>query len=157
MPLRIANIGKTAAQQIVGYAIVEVVKMGKEPDIPDHPLVFELPGQPFVRPPNQKPRAGVTGVVTSLMYPSECTDNAIERRRGIGKHAAVAPLSEKEFNSLREGKSYLAIYGRVTYLDVFGTNHWTQFCKSIRADQTQSLPTQSTACANYAAVDSNTQ
>jgi hypothetical protein len=158
MPIRIANTGKTAAQKVVGYAIVEVVKMGKEPDIPDHPLTIPLPGllgQPTTVPPNVR-RYGLTAFATSLIYPGDCDDSLAKRVRAEGRTIAVYPLSKREFDSLREGGSYLAAYGRVTYIDVFGVSHWTQFCKSIRADASGIRPTQSMACANYTAVDNNT-
>ena len=156
MPLTIRNIGKTAAQKILGYAIVEVVSMGKEPNIPDH----QPPGFPQIDPPSavpQKPTHAPTGFATSLIYPSDFFDFSIPRLRVGERQSVVSPISEREFESLRTGKSYFAVYGAVTYRDIFQVLHWTKFCKSIRADSVEMLPSQSVACANYTAVDNNTK
>ena len=33
-----------------------------------------------------------------------------------------------KITAIADGKSYVAIYGIITYDDVFGDHHWTKFC-----------------------------
>jgi hypothetical protein len=49
IPVRITNIGKTTAERVRGSLSVQIVPDGKEPIIPRHRFVFNLPGEPKAR------------------------------------------------------------------------------------------------------------
>lgn len=156
VPLTIKNIGKTAAQRVLAYAIVEVVKFGKEPNIPDR----QSRGFPQIDHPTTaagKPTHAPSAIYGSLIYPGEWYTSSVPRLGVAEKQSAVFPLSKNEFESLRKGESYMAVYGAVTYFDIFGVFHWTKFCKSIRVGMAGIVPSESVACANYAAIDNNTK
>jgi hypothetical protein len=64
-----------------------------------------------------------------------------------------APLvaTDSEVRAVREGKAYLAVYGVITYDDVFNTHHWTRFCNWIALNGTF----QTRRCTDYNNVDDN--
>jgi hypothetical protein len=101
---QISNIGKKLARTLTLTIVFQIVKSDKAPDLS------------YGRPHNTS-RMGV-------LFPGTTYDfSATAFRNGI----PAPQITETEREQLTTGTSYIAIYGRVTYVDDFG-EHWTQFC-----------------------------
>lgn len=138
VPLRITNVGKTAALKINGYMLVQVVPIGNEPSIPgkgEHPL------------------SAVNGVETSVIYQGGWAEVSISRKQltADGK-AEDAVLTQPEEEGLNRPSAYLAIWGKVKYSDIFGKSHWTKYCGALSPWGSYS---QSAKCAAYGVMDGN--
>jgi hypothetical protein len=144
VPTRFTNVGKTPAEAVRVYAVIEVVANGKEPDVPkDFSPVWT----------KKAVATAVVQVDAGAIFPSSHMDQTITRVI-IGEHgqAAVRNLSVAEANDLLNKRAYWAVYGKVEYADVFGFKHWTRFCKDGYADGEDA---NSSKCAHYYAVDNN--
>lgn len=104
----IVNTGKTAAKNLSVDANIEIVSAKEAPTF------------------NKR---GVNVVVQNIMLPNSPSDANIGRRqRTDSRRDEPVVLSEAEYNSLRQGDSYMATYADVTYSDLFGISHWQRFC-----------------------------
>ena len=62
-------------------------------------------------------------------------------------------LSDEDVKDLRDGKIYFAFYGRAIYVDIFGINHMTEFCRWSPPAVNVAMPTPK--CSDYNGVDNN--
>lgn len=80
----------------------------------------------------------------SALFPSDTQElviNAPDRPGGSN-------VTSADFESLRNGDTYVVVYGGVVYKDQFGT-HWTRFCNwTAYADGNYSAD----ACVSYTSV-----
>jgi hypothetical protein len=60
----------------------------------------------------------LTSLTTGVFFPNVPAD-----------FLAPYTLLQSDWEDYREGRSFLVIYGRVTYKDVFQTEHWTDYCE----------------------------
>jgi hypothetical protein len=63
-------------------------------------------------------------------------------------------LTQSEFHDLQDGDGYMVIYGQATYLDIFGTKHWTHFCAFFTLPGV-SVKVTARECTDYNDTDSN--
>lgn len=122
IPVQIRNIGKTPARQVVTRLYVEVVNWYSVP----HLIRPGEWGMAKKEADSMSLNRMTTGVVFSTESPImlEVNRETIDEK-GKGHED---PLKVGEFESLRGGKAYVAVYGYALYKDTFGIDHWTTFC-----------------------------
>jgi hypothetical protein len=139
-PLKIMNIGKTAAKNISEADYVELRGFSDEVNLS------------CVDTPQICPHLTST---TGIMFPSTHID-VVATRMTNGREPRITTLEEA--NAWMKGQVYIAVFGKVTYDDVFGVNHWTKFCfwgnSDITPLNTISVSA-SRSCTAYNAVDDN--
>lgn len=114
-PLRVANIGKTSAKNVDAKVFVEIVDASREPSL-NHIENAKL-GSP----------EPLTIISAGILFPTTDFKQKVYR---VIKSGGSDPLvaTNDEVIALTTGKAYLAVYGIITYDDVFQTPHWTRFC-----------------------------
>lgn len=127
--ISIANIGNTSALNVRFKSMIKIVKEGKEPK-----FVYSDP----------TPNHAETGFV------STGDSSTMSIYAWDGKNKLI--LSNEDYGHLKEGAEYVVEYGRVTYQDIFGNSHWTQFCLHFDASNTD--PNSHPKCAAYNRTDS---
>jgi hypothetical protein len=133
-PLTIVNSGKTAAKTIRVEAICEKVKNGDNPS-----FTFA-----------QKRISASTGV----LFPGEPFPfNASLLANTPDPTIVPEALSGTDFKEFMEGNIYIATFAKVTYEDVFGVSHRTQFCVFSSSNQAKYASAQK--CTAYNDVDRN--
>jgi hypothetical protein len=122
--VRVTNLGKTAAERILGTLLVQYVSKGGKPTV--------LPKREIVFTEGRKPKKGAlpgTAWGEATIYPNEVSQQYFSRSRW-GKTGVVEddPLTQTEATALQAGNAYILLMGEVWYSDVFGVRHWTKFC-----------------------------
>jgi hypothetical protein len=133
-PLQLQNIGKTAATNVELHVFTEFVEADKEPSI----------GQV-----DDRPRPFHWHMATGIIFPNESMPLRIDR---VDNNGAIRNPTADELTAFNQGKTYLAVYGIVTYTDVFKVAHWTRFC-AWHAGPSGVYPAD--ACAAFNSVDDN--
>jgi len=153
IPVRFFNFGKTPAEHVQGVVIVEIVPMGKEPN-----LLHKGKKYNFISsgPVHKKTDAIVRAAIpteASTIYPDHYSEIPAKRVH-VTPDGAVEdfPLTMEEGLSLKKNESYISFYGQVVYYDIFGFKHWTKFCQSRLPN---GASTESLKCTEYGRVDSN--
>jgi hypothetical protein len=108
---QMTNTGKTPARIIEGDVIATVLNKGED-------FSFDFsPGHPHTR------LYPVGVIFPGAPIPINLT---------IVKHGPKGPETFVPDDAFRQdftnGKRFIIFYGRITYSDIFGTQHWTQFC-----------------------------
>jgi hypothetical protein len=129
--LAIRNMGQTAAMHVHFEAVAEILKVGKEPSFiyPNPPQNFEETGYVLHEDPN--PRS----------FPLQIF---------VGKKP-MEKWKLPELEAVRAGTDYVSVYGRITFEDIFGNPHWTNFCVHMDAGL---KPNTHEKCAAYNMLDS---
>jgi hypothetical protein len=136
--VHLVNNGKTPARSVRGDFAVESVKNGDQ-------VEFHNPHAHVVT---------MTGMITPNDVP---IDVQVERKKlaSDGNTLESDPLTASEVKNLQpQINIFFVVYGKVSYSDFFGIDHWTKFCQYM-------VPTNSVGsvtaerCANYGDVDSN--
>ena len=91
-----------------------------EPGLPKKFVTKAVPGSKRV--------AGTEIEIGAIFGGDSLTEKARRAKIENGKTVEGA-RSVPEANDLIQKRSYLAVYGIVTYYDVFGVRHWTRFCR----------------------------
>ncbi|MGA3071198.1 MAG: hypothetical protein ABSD43_13375 [Terracidiphilus sp.] len=146
--VRITNIGKTPATQVMIVTKVAVIPVNKEPDLPDHMLA---PKMEMYNPP-----VGTTGksagagnvTIMAVIYPTDHEDIVARRLADAAEYPAF-PLSIQEATDINAKKDWVMVFGEVWYTDILGQIHWTRFC----ADATTNANSEN--CFKYSALDHN--
>ena len=108
--IQIANTGKTPAKDVEGDIVATVLKKGEEP-------TFDF----STGHPHNRIRAGA-------IFPNGPINVTIPVvRYGPQTAEAIVP-TPKLRQEIANGESFIIFYGRITYIDIFGTSHWTSFC-----------------------------
>jgi hypothetical protein len=108
--IQIANTGKTPAKHIEGDVVATVLKKGEEPSFDfstGHPHNRIHAGAVF---PN-----GLFNITIPLV------------RYGPKTEETIVPTPELR-QEIANGESFIVFYGKIAYVDIFGTPHWTSFC-----------------------------
>jgi hypothetical protein len=146
IPVRITNIGKTAAEKIKGVLFVQVIHIGNEPILPERKLIFTMPGEKQPKGESYPSEGWVKGV----MYPGEMDQGYYSRlKRGPAGVGVEDPVTQAELDDVGNGRAHIYILGEVWYYDIFGVAHWTKFCQG---DTFERLPT-ALKCAHFNSVD----
>jgi len=141
--ISIVNIGKTAALNLTGALVVNLLPINEEPE-----LSYPKHGHPNIQ-----------FQVRALMPD---TPQTLHRVPGMPKRTApnntVAPIifTKDMEGGIGDGSLYVVVHGQITYDDVFGTHHWLKFCEvSTRAIPGIKTKRGADTCADYNDVDRN--
>jgi hypothetical protein len=131
------NAGKTPGRRYVAEFIMTVVQNGNSPSF-DYSV------------PHATQESGIVYPNSTVPFRIEPVKKNPNTATGVESDV----LSAAQFTDLQDAKSYVSIYGRTTYLDVFGTSHWQHFCMFWTPNPG---PVQITAreCTGYNDVDDN--
>jgi hypothetical protein len=72
---------------------------------------------------------------------------------GLKQEAETDPVTAAERDDLIGGKSFVTVYGKLTYHDVFSVQHWSYFCMWFTAGPPRLYT--SGGCTKYNKIDSN--
>lgn len=108
-PLRVKNIGKTAASNVRMKIFVDIIDASHE--VPLNRVNDE-----------SYPRNNIT---SGIIFPGSDFRDFVVR---VGENGTVLPATSAEVSEIKNGKAYWAVYGLVTYDDLFRGHHWTKFC-----------------------------
>ena len=129
---QITNSGKTLARDVQGDIIATVLNKGDEPSIGDFSV-----GHPHNR------------MYVGSVFPNAPVPTAIKvSRYGPSGPEPIIP-DEGLRQDIANGNRCIVFYGRITYYDVFGNQHWTQFCVSTSTGQDLKK------CISYNDADNN--
>ncbi len=154
VPVRLVNVGKTAARGVHGIIVLEIVPLGKDPNLPQRKKKYLfLAGGPIPTRPKAPVRAA-TPIKGGDIFPGMYSEVPIDRVhiRSNGRAVEGFPLGHQEALSLLSDKAYLSFYGEFFYSDIFGVKHWTRFCSMYTVNGT---PVDSEKCADFSDVDTN--
>jgi hypothetical protein len=117
LPLRVTNVGKTPARNIVVATVVEVVPRAQAPNFGDSPTDII----PIFRSE------------VGDLFPNDWTSFNTWRLKAKGEakkggDTEVWPLSKPEYAELMAGQAYIAVHGQIGYEDIYHVPHWTKFC-----------------------------
>ena len=131
--LQVLDTGRTPARNVKGTVVVHLLKVGEKPAFTyDHGESVET-GTMF---PN------VSQAVISWLIPT-----SIPWGQPVKPMLITGPI----FQDLKSGKSYILVYGKLTYDSAFGANHFFQFCATSGAVQFA----EPKECIEYNDVDNN--
>ena len=106
-----------------GVAVATVLKAGETPTfVYDH---------------------GKTDVHLGTLFPTEPREATMRLAPLV-----ITPALQQ---SVKRGQSFIIVYGRISYDDVFGGHHWLQFCAPGAGGQYGNPP----ECLDYNNVDDN--
>ena len=108
--IQIANTGKTPAKDVEGDIVATVLKKGDEPSFDfstGHPHNKLYAGAIF-------PNAPINTNITVVRYASQAPET-------------IVPTPELR-QQIANGEFFIILYGKITYVDVFGASHSTTFC-----------------------------
>jgi len=113
VPTELVNTGKTPAKNVHGNIVVGVFRKGE-------PLDFSYsPGHA-----NYEVRAGTLFPSGKIVETFEAIKHGQEHAESI---VFTAPLKDEIFNA----QSLIVVHGRIIYNDIFGTEHWTTYCRYV--------------------------
>ena len=126
------------ARDIHAEVVVELVKNGGDPAL-DYTWDHD---------------ASTTGLLLKN-EPIEVTGHRYVHQRST--NATDRPFTHDELVDYEAGKSYIAVYARVRYADIFGVRHWAKRCAWAFAKTTDGSIRFFTAykCTSYSDIDKN--
>jgi hypothetical protein len=131
--MTLTNKGKTPAKRVSGRAYVEKILINQKLEFGKYEQQF---GSGFLAPNIPISNWGF---------------------QSAHKHVPL-PMSKTDVADLNEGRAIAVVHGDITYLDIFGIEHWTKFCTYNAAFRfITTTPVQNTAppCTNYNDADNN--
>lgn len=135
--LQVTNFGKTPAREVKGEIIATELMKGEQPAFD-----FSL-GHPH------------NNFYAGAVFPTSPLPVSINVQR-YGAKTATAISSAELRQDLESQRSYIIFYGRITYTDIFGKKHWTQFCTgSGKAMEGTVVEDTVKKCVEYNDVDNN--
>lgn len=123
-PTEFMNVGATPALDTKAVIALEVIPIDKEPELRSD-LSRPVEGAPYFIKTNP-----VTKFVSGVIYPNQPAKFKSERFQYVDSSVIPLDADLEEAMNLRDHNSYVVIWGKVWYKDVFGTEHWTQFCNA---------------------------
>jgi hypothetical protein len=131
---KITNSGKTPAIAVEGDFVATVLNKGEESTAGDFSV-----GHPHNR------------LYTGVVFPGAPIPITLTVTH-YGPRAAEAIVPDDALRQdIANGKRFIIFYGRITYYDVFGIQHWTQFCSGSGVAILGNLKN----CISYNNVDNN--
>jgi hypothetical protein len=113
VPMQLTTTGKTVARRVLAKIFIEVVKTSESPHLDS----------------SKPPAWGLTAGIIVPNAPSNFfAHRLLPKKTGL---EAMSNLTPSENQELSAGRAYLAIYGTMTYTDVFDISHWTRFCSWV--------------------------
>jgi hypothetical protein len=133
-PIRIANVGKTPAKHMVVKVFVDVIDSSQDPPLDRVGTAKTGSAFPFAL------------VEAGVVFPNGDFSQSVMR---VVRGGAPLVATLDEARALRDGRAYLAVYGIITYDDVFNAPHWTKFCHWVAGDGSF----HARGCTEYNGVD----
>jgi len=131
---QIMNSGKTPARQVEVDIVATVLSKGEEPNLGHFSVGYSY-----------------NHVYSGAIFPNSPIPLTIPVvRYGPNAPETIVP-DEHLRQDIESGKRFISFYGRVTYYDVLGVRHWTQFCTGYGPAILESLK----SCIKYNDVDTN--
>jgi hypothetical protein len=130
--IQISNIGKTTALNTRGKARVVFLNRGEEPDFTYLPKSVWNKGN---LEPGEPPEGNVFYI----------TNDTTEKYFTWDEIQQALELKEKR----------IFAYGRMTYTDIFGVDHWVQYCGVSVPPKPEPKPVRIPKCAAYNQADKN--
>jgi hypothetical protein len=131
---QITNSGKTPAKDVEGDVIATVLNKGDK-------LEFDF----SVGHPHNRVLAG------GVIFPSAPVPTTIPLVNYGPKMAETIVPDDALRQDIAKGNRFIIFYGRITYHDVFGIEHWTQFCTGFGSAIGDGIKD----CIKYNDVDQN--
>jgi len=136
--VNVSNTGKTPARSVYNEWVMEYVINGDSPDFvyKNRMRTFESAG---MLPPNESHHADVkfeTGT------------------SGNSRDAVFRYLTVGEYRDLVSGRAYMVVYGHSNYMDIFGTQHWLNYCNFFLPPNVVAAAS-ARACTDYNDTDHN--
>lgn len=139
--LHLANIGKTAARNLITQVVFEKLPIKSEPSLSFREGIARTSSTVGVLFPND-PNMAVPGLWQRVIPGTR------------NKKAETILPSATDVQEFADGKTYLAVYARTSYVDIFGRPHVSKFCKFYTTN-TKSLEVPAKRCTDYNGVDNN--
>jgi hypothetical protein len=136
--MQFLNTGKTPAKDVVIGTLLVIVPNGK-----DTPAEYAGPG---------------AGSASSLLYPNVAVPITVQLlRTDPNSVVGASPLyiSNREYQDLMTGITYVVVKAEGTYADIFGTKHWFHFCQAVSPPGATIGQVTSRNCVAFNAVDDN--
>jgi hypothetical protein len=113
VPTQLVNTGKTPAKNVHGSVRVGIVKR-------DEPLDFTYaPGHAHYE------------LSAGTIFPAGFINESFEaEQHGPDKPEAIL-LTKPMLDDIFNGKSIIVVHGKIVYNDIFGTEHWTTYCRYV--------------------------
>jgi hypothetical protein len=131
---QITNSGKTPARVVAGDVVATVLEKGEEPTIGDF----------TVSHPHNR-------LYPTVVFPGAPIPITLAVVRYGPKAAETIVPDDALRQDIANGKRFIIFYGRIAYYDVFGIQHWTQFCTGSGIAIQDNLK----KCIGYNDVDNN--
>ncbi len=154
IPIRIENTGKTPALGVAGNIVAALFSRNERPEFiytfkSGHPH-YGITGNTLLpyRTGNGDPTENFTRQYAVVEHGKEFIDR-------IAKPIILTHAMHEELSG--EAASWVAIFGEITYADVFDVGHWTHFCYIMGLSGTtpQVLQQGKKDCVAYNDVDKN--
>ncbi len=126
--LHVANTGKTPASNIVLHIALENLRSGESPR-----LKYDIPHWAYT---------------SGMQWPNGRQD--FTTTMFVHQANGFVVLTPEMHADLVSGKSYLALYGKASYFDIFGKQHWVQLCRYYLYEPGTYNAEE---CSNYNSVD----
>ncbi len=139
--IKLTNIGKTVATNVVGHIVGMVMPKGAAPAFDQfragHAYVNVYTGAIY---PNAQPPLDIPFKILDYSYTEQKFTTP------------VIPTPELNRRLNEEKQAFIILFGRIEYCDVFGVEHWTTFCNG---NGDALAPTGVRECINYNRADTN--
>ncbi len=112
VPTSLVNTGKTPAKKVVGNLAITVIKKGEKLPLGDY-----TPGHTYY---------AING---NTVFPGGAVNAAMPAIKQGPEHAITIIPTDALMREIADGESFAVVYGSVTYCDIFGVPHSTQFCR----------------------------
>jgi hypothetical protein len=110
------------------------------------PIIFEAHFKNTGKTPSKKTSAGMGATLdTNVVLSAKYITNSSSQILPPGVESEVLCdllLSEAERQDVMNGKKLIYVYGRISYEDVFTTEHWSRFCYIMDPVTSRSYPAQ---------------
>jgi len=138
-PIKFINTGKTPARNIDASIFVNILNDAEDPPLANVESLVEHNGTTAY---------GVNKISAGIVFPNRDFGHSVIV---LDEHGGPQNATEREVEALRNGTAYVAVYGIVTYDDVFKIHHWTRFCTWVALSGSP----RALRCTQYNSVDSN--
>ena len=110
---QVLNTGKTPAKNVEGNIAVRVVKKG------EHLEFVYTPGHANYR------------VVGGTIFPNGSITQSFEGIQHGPEKAEAIVITKTLLQEIVSSESFIVVYGKLTYTDIFGAPHWTTYCRYV--------------------------
>jgi len=114
VPTEIVNTGKTPARKVHGNIVVGVFPKGV-------PLDFSY----------TRGRTAHYAIRAGTIFPNGGIKESFEAVRHGKREAKAIIFNASLKKNLWSAQSFLVVYGKIEYLDIFGNLHWTSYCRYV--------------------------